>query len=78
MEKKKHIKISFKENLTHYRLKQHKHWSYEKCSEFLDERKQTKLEWLQDLGKIDADNPKTVIRGTRDNRHFWEKKMEHV
>jgi hypothetical protein len=36
------------------------------------------LEWLQELGKINADNPKTVGRETRDSRNFWDKKMEHV
>jgi hypothetical protein len=71
--KKKLIKISFKESLTH-RLKQHKHCSYEECSEFLDEWKQAKLEWLQELGKINEDNPKAVRRVTRDSRHFWDKR----
>lgn len=74
----KHIRISFKESLNHSRLKQHKRWSYEECSEFLDEKKQTKLKWLKDLGKISSDNPKTVRREARDSRHFWDKKMEHV
>jgi len=31
---------------------------YEGCSELLDEMKQATLEWLQDVGKINADNPK--------------------
>jgi len=42
---------------------------------FLDEKKQAKLERLQDLGTINADNPKTVRRETRDSRYFWDKNV---
>lgn len=72
------IKISLKERVTLYKLKQHYRWFYEGCSELSVERKQAKLEWLQDLGKINADNPKNVRSKTTDSRHFWDKKMEHV
>jgi hypothetical protein len=50
--KRENNKISIKESLTHYRLKQHKQWFYEECSEFVDERKQAKMEWLQGHTKL--------------------------
>ena len=33
---------------------------YEECSEFLDERKRAILEWLQDPGTFNANNPKNM------------------
>jgi hypothetical protein len=41
-----HINISAKESLGYYERKQHKPWFDEGCSELLDQRKQTKLQWL--------------------------------
>jgi hypothetical protein len=40
---KEHIKTSAKESLGVYELKQHKLWFDEKCSGFLDQRKQAKM-----------------------------------
>jgi hypothetical protein len=37
-------------------LKKYKPWFSEGCSELLDERKQAKLQWLQDPRKINGDN----------------------
>jgi hypothetical protein len=42
------INISAKESLGYYELKMHKPWFVEGCSELLDQRKQAKLQWLQD------------------------------
>jgi hypothetical protein len=42
------IKISAKESLGYYELKKHKPWFDEGCSKLLDQRKQAKLQWLQD------------------------------
>ena len=39
---KENIKTSVKESLDLYEQKQHKPWFDEECSEFLDQRKQTK------------------------------------
>jgi hypothetical protein len=49
------IKISAKESLGYYELKKHKPWFDEGCSELLDQRKQAKLQWLQDPSEINWD-----------------------
>ena len=45
---KENIRSSAKESLGLLELKQHKPWFDEECLHFLDERKQTKLQWVQD------------------------------
>jgi hypothetical protein len=50
------IKISAKESLGYYELKQHKPWFDEGCSELLDQRKQAKLQWLEDPSEINGDS----------------------
>ena len=40
------IKTSAKGRLGRYELKQHKQWFDEECSWFLDQRMQTKMQWL--------------------------------
>jgi hypothetical protein len=48
------INISAKESLGYYELKKHKPWLNEGCSKLLDQRKQAKLQWLQDLSGING------------------------
>jgi hypothetical protein len=50
-------------------LKTHKPWFDEGCSKLLDQRKQAKLQWLQDRSKINGDNLTNV-------RHFRNNKRE--
>jgi hypothetical protein len=69
------IKISAKESLGYYELKQHKPWFDEGCSKLLDKMKQAKLQWLQDPSEINGDNLKNVRRET--SRHFRNKKREY-
>jgi hypothetical protein len=45
---RENINISAKESLGYFELKNHKPWFDEACSELVDERKQAKLQWLQD------------------------------
>jgi hypothetical protein len=45
---KEEIKISAKETLGLYEQKQHKPWFDEECSQVLGQRKQVKMQWLQD------------------------------
>jgi hypothetical protein len=45
---RENIKISAKVSLGYYELKKHKPWFDEGCSKLLDQRKQAKLQWLQD------------------------------
>jgi hypothetical protein len=53
---RENIKISAKWILGYYQLKQHKPWFDRRYSELLDQRKRAKLQWLQDLSKINGDN----------------------
>jgi len=45
-----------------YEMKQHKPWFDEECSQFLDQRKQDKLQWLQDPNQSIVDNLNNVTR----------------
>jgi hypothetical protein len=49
---RENIKISAKESLGYFEFKKHKPWFDEGCSELLDQRKQAKLQWLQDLREV--------------------------
>jgi hypothetical protein len=73
---KENIKISAKVSLGYYELKKHKPWFDEGCSELLDQRKQAKLQWLQDPSEINEDNLNNVRREA--NRHFRNKKREYL
>jgi hypothetical protein len=57
---RENIKISAIESLGYYEPKQHKPWFDEGCSELLNQRKQAKLQWLQDPSEINGDNLKNV------------------
>jgi hypothetical protein len=61
---RENIKISAKDKLD-YELKKHKPWFDEGCSEILDQRKQAKLQWLQEPSKINRDNLSNVRHETR-------------
>jgi hypothetical protein len=56
------IKISVKESLRYHELKKHKPWFDEGCSKLLDQRKQAKLQWLQDPSEINWDNLNNLRR----------------
>jgi hypothetical protein len=70
------IKISAKESLGYFELKKHKPWFDEGCSKLLDERKQAKLQWLQDPSEINGDNLNNVRREA--SRYFRNKKREYL
>jgi hypothetical protein len=59
------INISAKESLSYCELKKHKPWFDEGCSELLDQRKQAKLQWLQDPSEINGDNVSSIRCETR-------------
>jgi hypothetical protein len=54
---KEYIKLSAKENLCLFKQKQHKPW-FDECLQFLDQRKQAKMQWLQDPNISNVDNLK--------------------
>jgi len=49
-----------KERLGLHKLKQHKPWFDEECLHFLDQRKQAKMQWLQDPSQSNVDNLNNV------------------
>jgi hypothetical protein len=59
---RENIKISAKESLGYFKLKKHKPWFQKGCSKLLDQRKQTKLQWLQHPSEKHLDNLNNVRR----------------
>jgi hypothetical protein len=70
------IKISAKESLGYCELKKHKLWFDETCSKLVDQRKQAKLQSLQDPSEINGDNLNNV-RGEA-SRYFRHNKREYL
>jgi hypothetical protein len=68
---RENIKISGKESLG-YELKKDKPLSDKGCSELLDQRKQAKLQWLQDPSQISGDNINSIRHEA--SQHFRNKK----
>jgi hypothetical protein len=73
---RKNIQISAKESLVYCKLKKHKPWFNKACPKLVDERKQAKLQWLQDPSKINGGNMKIVKRET--SRYFRNDKKEYM
>ncbi|PNF20840.1 hypothetical protein B7P43_G12066 [Cryptotermes secundus] len=68
--------MSAKESLGYYEPKNHKPWFDEGCSKLLDQRKQAKLQWLQDPSELNGDNLNNIRRET--SRHFRNKEREYL
>jgi len=66
------MKTSAKESLGMHEMKQHKPWFDEECLGILDQRKQVKMQWIQDASQSNADNVNNVRRD--DSRIFRNKK----
>jgi hypothetical protein len=49
---RENINISAKESLGYFELKKHKPWFDKGCSKLLDQRKEAKLQWLQDPSEM--------------------------
>ena len=73
---KENIETSAKESLGLHELKQHKPWIDEECLHFLDERKQAKLQWVQDPSQRNVANLNNVRREA--SRHFRNKKKAYL
>jgi len=67
-----HVKASATESQGYYDVKQYKPCSYEEHSELLDQRKQPKLQWLQNPSHTNGDNLNVVRCDT--SRMFRNKK----
>jgi len=68
---KENIKTSAKGSLGRHKLKQHKPW-FDECLGFLVQRKQAKMQWLQDPGQSNVDDVNNVRHEA--SRHFRNKK----
>jgi hypothetical protein len=73
---KENIKTSAKESLGLHELKQNKHWFDEEGLGFLDQRKQAKMQWIQDPSQSKVDNLNNVRREV--GRHFRNKKKAYL
>jgi hypothetical protein len=73
---RENIKISAKESLGYCELKNHKPWFDEGCSELVDQRKQAKLQWLQDPSEINGDNLNNVRHEA--SRYLRNEKREYL
>jgi hypothetical protein len=72
---KENIKTSGTESLGMHEIKQHKPWFDEKCLSILDQRKQAKMQWIQDPSQSNVDN----LNVRRDaSRHFRNKKKAYL
>jgi hypothetical protein len=70
------MKTSAKENLGYQKLKLNKPWFHDECSKFIDQRKQAKLQWLQNPNQTNRDNLQKLRRET--GRIFRKKKREYL
>jgi hypothetical protein len=73
---RENIKISAKESLGIFELKKHKPRFDKGCSKLLYQRKQAKLQWLQDPTEINGDNLNNVRHEA--SRYFRNKKGEYL
>jgi hypothetical protein len=73
---RENIKTSAKDNLGYQKLKHNKPWFDDDCSKSLDQRKQAKLQWLQNPSQISGDNVQNLRRET--SRTFRKKKWEYL
>jgi hypothetical protein len=73
---RENIKSLAKERTGYFEFKKHKPWFDEGCSKLLDQRKQAKLQRLQNPDEINGDNLNNVRREA--SRHFRNKKREYL
>jgi len=66
------MKTSAKESLGLYEWIQDKPWFDEECLHFLGQRKQAKMQWLQDPNQSDVDNLNNIR--CEGSRHFRNKR----
>jgi hypothetical protein len=57
-------------------LKHHKPWFDEECSQFLDHRKQAKMQWFQHPNQSNVDNLNNVR--CEASKHLRHKKKEYL
>ena len=73
---KENVKTSAKESLGLHELKQHKPWFDKECVDFADQRKQAKMQWIQDPSRSIVDNLNNLRRDA--SRHLRNKEKRHI
>jgi len=73
---KYNIKTKAKKSIGLHERKQHKPCFETECLDFLDQRKQAKMQWIQDPSQSSVDNLKNVRRDA--SRHFRNKKKAYL
>jgi hypothetical protein len=73
---KENIKISAQDSLSLHEGTQHKPWFDAECAQFLDQRKQAKIQWLQNPNQNNGDNLHNVR--WESSRYFRNKKKEYL
>jgi hypothetical protein len=73
---KGNMKISAQESIGLHERKQHKPWFDAKCAEYLEKRKQAKIQWLQNPNQNNGNNLHDVRREA--SRYFRNKKKEYL
>jgi len=73
---KENIKTSATESLDLHELEHHISWFDEECLVFLDQRKQAKIQWLQDPSQSNVHNISNVRHVA--SRHFRNKNKEYL
>jgi hypothetical protein len=73
---RENIKISAKESQGYFELKKHMPWFDKGYSKLLDQRKEAKLQLLQDPSERNGDNLKNVRREA--SRHFRNKERKYL
>jgi len=73
---KENIKTSAKESLGLQEWKQHNPWFDKECVDFLNQRKLTKKQWIQNPSLGNVDNLNNIRRDAR--RHFRNKKKAYM
>jgi len=72
---KESVRTSAKESLELQELKQHKPWFDEECSRFLYQRKQAKMQWVQDANHRNVDN---TNNGRREASRYFRKNRRNI
>ena len=73
---KENVKTSAKESLGLHEWKQHKQCFDKEGVDFLDQRKQAKMQWIQDPSRNNVDNLNKIRRDA--SRHFRNKKKAYL
>jgi hypothetical protein len=75
---KENIKTSAKKNLGLHEFEQHKPRFDGECLNFLDQRKQVKMQWVQEPSQSNVDNLNTCNLRREASRHFRKKRRKKL